>query len=87
MILNSSQKLTDKRLDFVRDGMNLVSYEFLASQEANNPGVLMLSEFAGSAESLSESSIIINPFEIQNTALAIKQVDCYINILRCCAGD
>lgn len=31
----------------LRDGMNLVSYEFIASQLSDDPGVLMLSEFAG----------------------------------------
>lgn len=31
----------------IRDGMNLVSYEFVAAQPHSNPGVLILSEFAG----------------------------------------
>lgn len=69
---------------FIRDGMNLVSYEFLASQKAANPGVLVLSEFAGSAESLSDSSIIINPVDISNSAVAIKQVCLYrIHLCSC----
>jgi trehalose 6-phosphate synthase/phosphatase len=35
----------------LRDGMNLVSYEYVACQ-ADNAGVLVLSEFAGAAQSL-----------------------------------
>ena len=39
-----------------RDGMNLVSYEFIASQ-TNGHGVLVLSEFAGAAQSLNGKSL------------------------------
>lgn len=54
----------------LRDGMNLVSYEFVASQN-NDPGVLILSEFVGAAQSLGAGSIQINPWNIEEVAKAI----------------
>ena len=42
-----------------RDGMNLVSYEYIVSQQEKH-GVLILSEFAGAAQSLN-GSLIVNP--------------------------
>jgi len=54
------------------DGMNLVSKEFIiASSLAKNPGMLVLSQFAGSAIDLSEA-IIVNPYDIDEVSLAIK---------------
>lgn len=44
-----------------RDGMNLVSYEYIACQKGRN-GVMILSEFAGAAQSLN-GSIIVNPWD------------------------
>ncbi|XBJ22480.1 hypothetical protein VPH35_000866 [Triticum aestivum] len=55
----------------LRDGMNLVSYEYVACQESNK-GVLILSEFAGAAQSLGAGSIIVNPWDIAEVADAIK---------------
>jgi len=52
-----------------RDGMNLVSYEYIASQQKRH-GVMILSEFAGAAQSLN-GSIICNPWNIQEMAGAI----------------
>jgi trehalose 6-phosphate synthase len=46
----------------LRDGMNLVAKEFVASQPPDDPGVLVLSSFAGAAEHLPEA-IIINPLD------------------------
>jgi len=46
----------------LRDGMNLVAKEFVASQPPDDPGVLVLSSFAGAAEHLHEA-IIINPLD------------------------
>ncbi len=46
----------------LRDGMNLVAKEFVASQPADDPGVLILSSFAGAADELRQA-IIINPFD------------------------
>ncbi|CAM0958045.1 unnamed protein product [Alopecurus aequalis] len=55
----------------LRDGMNLVSYEYVACQESNK-GVLILSEFAGAAQSLRSGAIIVNPWDVVKVAGAIK---------------
>jgi trehalose 6-phosphate synthase len=55
----------------LRDGMNLVSKEYIASQ-SENPGVLVLSRFCGAAEDLKEA-IIVNPYDIDGTARALKR--------------
>ena len=47
----------------LRDGMNLVSYEYIACQDMNNPGVLIVSDFAGSAQSLGAGALRINPWD------------------------
>lgn len=55
----------------LRDGMNLVSYEYIACQHGKQvPGVLILSEFAGAAQSLGAGSIRVNPWHLQDTANA-----------------
>jgi len=54
----------------LRDGMNLVSYEFVACQ-ADNAGVLVLSEFAGAAQSLGAGAILVNPWNVTDVAAAI----------------
>jgi len=54
-----------------RDGMNLVSYEYVACQQARQ-GVMILSEFAGAAQSLN-GSIVINPWDSQQVADAIYE--------------
>jgi trehalose-6-phosphate synthase len=54
----------------LRDGMNLVAKEYIASQ-TDNPGVLILSKFCGAAEDLKEA-IIINPHDIDSTTEALK---------------
>lgn len=56
----------------LRDGMNLVSKEYLACQGANNSGVLILSETAGSAAELGEA-ILVNPNDLNRIAAAIKE--------------
>ncbi|RME93888.1 MAG: bifunctional alpha,alpha-trehalose-phosphate synthase (UDP-forming)/trehalose-phosphatase [Candidatus Hydrogenedentota bacterium] len=55
-----------------RDGMNLVSQEYIASQNPDDPGVLLLSEFAGAISNLSHV-IPINPWNISDTASKIKR--------------
>ncbi|HVT01427.1 MAG TPA: trehalose-6-phosphate synthase [Patescibacteria group bacterium] len=56
----------------VDDGMNLVSKEFVvASSLSQNPGMLVLSQFAGSAIDLT-SALIVNPYDIKEAAVAIK---------------
>ena len=52
------------------DGMNLVAKEYVASQTAE-PGVLVLSKFAGAAESMKEA-LLVNPFCIEEIADAIQ---------------
>jgi trehalose 6-phosphate synthase/phosphatase len=53
----------------IRDGMNLIAKEFIATRQ--KPAVLILSEFAGASEELNEA-IIVNPYDIHSTADAIK---------------
>jgi trehalose 6-phosphate synthase len=55
----------------LRDGMNLVCKEYVAAQNPDDPGVLVLSRFAGAAESLT-SAVLVNPYNIPETAAAIK---------------
>jgi trehalose 6-phosphate synthase len=55
----------------LRDGMNLVAKEYVAAQDAEDPGVLVLSQFAGAAEE-PESAILVNPHEPEAMAAAIK---------------
>ncbi|XP_072979954.1 alpha,alpha-trehalose-phosphate synthase [UDP-forming] 1-like [Typha angustifolia] len=56
----------------LRDGMNLVSYEFVACQ-GSKKGVLILSEFAGAAQSLGAGAILVNPWNITEVAASIGQ--------------
>lgn len=83
----------------LRDGMNLVAYEYVAAQgrqvftsstdshtpnaknlsppssnggEAHPPGILLLSEFTGAAQSLGAGAIRINPWDIRRMAKKIK---------------
>lgn len=50
-----------------RDGMNLVSLEYLAVQDGDNPGVIVLSEFTGAASTLSHA-IPVNPWDLEESA-------------------
>jgi trehalose 6-phosphate synthase/phosphatase len=50
-----------------RDGMNLVCLEYIASQQRENPGVVLLSEFAGAHSTLTYA-VSINPWNIEDTA-------------------
>jgi trehalose 6-phosphate synthase len=52
-----------------RDGMNLVSYEYIATQRERH-GVMILSEFTGAAQSLN-GSLIVNPWNTEDLAGAI----------------
>ncbi|WP_299652189.1 trehalose-6-phosphate synthase [uncultured Tateyamaria sp.] len=54
------------------DGMNLVAKEFVAAQDPEDPGVLILSHFAGAAEQLSDA-LLVNPYDPQDVALALEQ--------------
>jgi trehalose-6-phosphate synthase len=55
----------------LRDGMNLVAHEFVASRTGDD-GVLILSELAGAAEYLPDA-ILVNPYDIREVADAIAE--------------
>ena len=55
----------------LRDGMNLVAKEYVAAQPAHDPGVLMLSRFAGAARQGAEGALIVNPYDVQGVADAL----------------
>ncbi len=54
----------------LRDGMNLVAKEFIAAQDTDDPGVLVLSRFAGAADELTEA-LLVNPHDPDQIADAI----------------
>ena len=47
----------------LKDGMNLVAKEFAAAQAEEDPGVLILSRFAGAARELGDGAVIVNPYD------------------------
>ncbi len=62
----------------LRDGMNLVAKEYLAAQDPENPGVLVLSQFAGAAREL-DAALIVNPYDQAGVAAAL---DCGLAMQR-----
>jgi trehalose 6-phosphate synthase len=56
----------------LRDGMNLVAKEFVAAQQPEDPGVLILSRFAGAAHEL-DGAILVNPYDTEACAGAIAR--------------
>jgi trehalose 6-phosphate synthase len=54
----------------LRDGMNLVAKEYVAAQSEKDPGVLVLSRFAGAADEL-DGAVIVNPYDIEAVADAM----------------
>ena len=56
----------------LRDGMNLVAKEFIAAQDPADPGVLVLSRFAGAAEQLGHA-LLVNLYDIDGMAETIQQ--------------
>lgn len=54
----------------LRDGMNLVAKEYVSAQDPENPGVLVLSRFAGAAQELG-GALIVNPLDIDGMADAL----------------
>jgi trehalose 6-phosphate synthase len=56
----------------LRDGMNLVAKEYVAAQDPENPGVLVLSRFAGAARELKDA-LLVNPYDIEGTANALAR--------------
>ena len=60
----------------LRDGMNLVAKEYVAAQDPEDPGVLILSRFAGAAQQLGgqgAGAILINPHSPDDIASAIRE--------------
>ncbi|WAJ26989.1 alpha,alpha-trehalose-phosphate synthase (UDP-forming) [Antarcticirhabdus aurantiaca] len=55
----------------LRDGMNLVAKEFVAAQDPGDPGVLVLSRFAGARAELGEA-LIVNPHSADDLAKALR---------------
>jgi len=56
----------------LRDGMNLVAKEYVAAQNPDDPGVLILSRFAGAAGQMTDA-LIVNPYDREGMAEAIQQ--------------
>ncbi len=56
----------------LRDGMNLVAKEFVAAQDPEDPGVLVLSEMAGAARQLTDA-LLVNPYDIEGIGDAIAE--------------
>ena len=55
----------------LRDGMNLVAKEYVAAQTPDDPGVLVLSRFAGAAQEL-DGAILVNPYDPDEIAEALN---------------
>lgn len=54
----------------LRDGMNLVAKEYVAAQDSEDPGVLILSRFAGAAVEC-EAALLVNPYDPESVGSAI----------------
>ena len=54
----------------LRDGMNLVAKEYIAAQDAEDPGVLVLSRFAGAAAECT-AALLVNPYDPEAVATSI----------------
>lgn len=54
----------------LRDGMNLVAKEYVAAQDKNDPGVLVLSRFAGASREL-DGALLVNPYDKESVSKAI----------------
>jgi trehalose 6-phosphate synthase len=55
----------------IRDGMNLVAKEFVAAQDPESPGVLVLSHLAGAAAELGDGAMLVNPYDSVGMADAV----------------
>ena len=56
----------------LRDGMNLVAKEYVAAQDVNDPGVLILSRFTGAAAECRDA-LLVNPYDLESVAGAIAR--------------
>jgi trehalose 6-phosphate synthase len=57
----------------LRDGMNLVSKEYVAAQDPEDPGVLILSRFAGAAAEFGSAALLVNPYDPEAVGAAITR--------------
>jgi len=57
----------------LRDGMNLVAKEYVAAQPAEDPGVLVLSQFAGAACEMKDGALIVNPYDTEGMARTLDR--------------
>lgn len=55
----------------LKDGMNLVAKEYIAAQNPDNPGVLLLSRYAGAAEQM-QAAVIIDPHQPKSIIQGLK---------------
>ena len=55
----------------LKDGLKFVAKEYVTAQDFDDPGVLVLSQFAGAADEL-EEAVIVNPYDIAGVSAAIK---------------
>ena len=56
----------------LRDGMNLVAKEYVAAQDPEDPGVLVLSRFAGAADEF-RAALLVNPYDPESVGAAIAR--------------
>lgn len=56
----------------LRDGMNLVAKEFVAAQDPESPGVLVLSQMAGAADEL-DAAVLVNPYDSEQVSTGLSQ--------------
>ncbi|MBC2665741.1 trehalose-6-phosphate synthase [Novosphingobium flavum] len=56
----------------LRDGMNLVAKEYVAAQDPDDPGVIILSRFAGAAEQMTDA-LLVNPHSAEEISDALRQ--------------
>src|SRR5207302_10870475 len=54
----------------LHDGMNLVAKEYVAAQDPSDPGVLVLSQFAGAAKQL-DAALLVNPHDVDALGRAL----------------
>jgi trehalose 6-phosphate synthase len=57
----------------LRDGMNLVAKEYVAAQDGADPGVLILSRFAGAAVEFRHGALLVNPYDPDAVGAAIAR--------------
>ena len=66
----------------LRDGMNLVAKEYVAAQDPRDPGVLVLSQFAGAAREL-DAALLVNPYDQSGVAAALDRALAMTHDERC----